>query len=420
MRKRTAVSRYPPASQLFGAGAIYQSRVKTLTLILLVVALALGRAQGDAIPQITVAHSWGDLFAAAPIAVDGASAVFPDSVGAISSHPAQVNVWLGIDRDSVSSHGAAVLYCASKGASFYSPNGIGLGPFDVVVHAPKNATRMAELQEAVQQLRRPRQLHGSTFALSAHTVTLGESGEYEIELVQHAAKGATAPGKIVAQVTVEVTADVAMPWVPWGEPSADAQSLQDYSHWEQRQVTAAVSNPSGGAAVPKAPPEPFYYAQTPDNTTPLPQLIPEQADPQSQLTLLGNTLVYSGKRIHWVFPQDYFLTRWWVNDQPCALPLEMGSSQSARCFSGQVPAADPTSATFQLDFQPDRLGIKKGDKVGVQLLNCPGGYQNLPCAKAETMDLMADDAEVPWGSFSFLSNRVDFVYSGDPKHPVAQ
>jgi hypothetical protein len=390
-----------------------------LTSILLAAALVFGRAEGDAIPQITVARAWGDLFASQPIAIDSGDAVFPDSAGVGASHPAQVNVWLGIDRDSASSSGAVVLYCASKGVTFLSPNGVGLGPFAVVVHAPKTVARMADLQKAIQQKRQHQQLHDSTFVLSAHTVTLSGPGEYLIELLQRSAKDATSPAKIVAQATVEVSADVATPWVPWGEPTAEAPPAL-ISHWDHQDIAATVSNPSGGNAAPKAPPDPFYYGTAPDNTTPLPQLIPDQPDPQSQLTMVGGTLVYTGKRIHWVFPQDYFLTRWWVNDQPYALPLEPKSEATCRCFEGMVPATDPASATFQLDFQPDRLGIRRGDKVSVQLLNCPSGYENLPYGRNEALDLASGDAELPWTNYSFLSNRVDFVYSGDPKNPVAQ
>ncbi len=73
---------------------------------------------------------------------------------------------------------------------------------------------------------------------------------------------------------------------------------------------------------------------------------------------------------------------------------------------------------FDLSFKPDWLGAKKGDRVGVQFLYCPDGFTLLRMPSPE----FTSEAEFPGAvfsrtGFSELSNRIEFTYSGDPKHP---
>ncbi len=76
---------------------------------------------------------------------------------------------------------------------------------------------------------------------------------------------------------------------------------------------------------------------------------------------------------------------------------------------------------FDLAFDPKALGVKKGDKVAVQLLFCPNGWLETTPFQAkglEAMDMEENPPKQPPAYYSETSNRVEFIYSGDPKHPM--
>lgn len=386
--------------------------------------LAGGVVQGNdaAVATIPVVHTWGDLFATTPVVVDSRGAVFADGTKA-AARPAQVSVWLGIDRTSANAQGAVLLYCASKDVAFPSDATSGLGPFSVVVHPPKDAPDQARMQ--MMQMIRARMMQQApvpnrpfAVALAAHMVPVNAPGDYEIEVMQDAAMGNPRP-KVIARATVKVSADPAESWMPWGEPSGDA-ALMPLQQTDSKQADAAVSNPAGGTGLPVCPQEGLQFDRAPDNATPLPPLIPSQPDPKAQMKIAGDSLVLTGEHLKWMFPADYFLTRWWVNGKPYAVAVRALNESGGRAWDGAVPNEDPASVRFRLDFHPERLGLRKGDKVSVQLLNCPGGYQrnddNIGFGGGRIFfnrPVLAGKAETPLASISILSNRVDFVYPGE-------
>ena len=237
-------------------------------------------------------------------------------------------------------------------------------------------------------------LRESTFVLFARTIYLDDPGEHTIDLVQWQKVAGAVPPKIVASVTVKVAGDPALPWMKWGA-SEQAEVAETASQSASGIVFASVSNPAGGIAVPKPPNQPSFFQAAPNGATPLPQLIPDQPDTHTQLQMADNVLIFTGPKINWLFPQNYFLTRWWINDQPY-VPSPTDAEVSAQAYSGAVPYKDPSSVRFNLDFHPERMGVKKGDKVGVQVLNCPNGcLSSGNLAQAMMADAIADSPPPP-------------------------
>ena len=104
--------------------------------------MSLGRAEKvDGVPQIPVTHSWGDVFANAPVTVESKDAIFPGAKPGALADPVQVSAWLGVDRDQASSNGAVVVYAVCKGVNFPSGMDTELGPFQIVVHSSKKPNR---------------------------------------------------------------------------------------------------------------------------------------------------------------------------------------------------------------------------------------------------------------------------------------
>jgi hypothetical protein len=158
--------------------------------------------------------------------------------------------------------------------------------------------------------------------------------------------------------------------------------------------------------------------QSPATATPLPQLIPSQPDPGVRLTLAGNALLVDGSESVSNFcPNESFLTRWWVNDRPfvpdpnAVDPLE----PMVEDISGSTWYVK--KVRFDLDFRPARLRAHKGDKIGVQLLFRPYGCHTCADQSNSTFfvaQLQPHDRPATAASLSFPSNRIDFIYSGDP------
>ena len=73
------------------------------------------------------------------------------------------------------------------------------------------------------------------------------------------------------------------------------------------------------------------------------------------------------------YPERNFLTRWWVND----MPAEPKPGVADRVvFQRNGPVSSVTEMHFIMEFHPESLNAKKGDKIGVQLLFCPRGQSS--------------------------------------------
>ena len=420
--------------------------MQTRVLVLLMLGCGLCRADHDAeVAPIRVVHSWSDLLTTKPLAVkddnhivasgdDRRVALSEFDVASIK-HPLNNNhfaegganldvasspllserVWIGIDRNRATSKSGVVLYCASQGVVFRRTTPNDLGPFHVAI-TPEPITQEATFEDMPPV---PHNFQGSTYVLAAHSIPLDEPGDYVIELDERQGRSAVTKPRVYARATVHVAGRPAQAWLAWDEPPVPVPAVEPAANDEV--VNAYVSNPVTGFAVPKASVDARFYPAQMVPYVALPQLIPRTENSGAHLSLMDGVLVLEAKDLCWPQPKERCLTRWWINDK-AYLPAS-DATDFVRAFQGSGGHSlddVPTAIRFHWSFVPERMGAKKGDKIGVQLLYCPGGIDRCAVPEADPFDTELSAPEVPPENFSSLSNRIDFIYSGDPMKPVTQ
>jgi len=212
------------------------------------------------------------------------------------------------------------------------------------------------------------------------SVQLQGPAVYPIQLLQPVMMAPNAEPIILAQTKIVVAGQPSNPWTPWGERYSldkigryvnndpDEPGTTDSSGWRQ----SIVCNPAGGIAIPAVPRNAALFAAIPGLSTRLPQLFPDSDKPEIHISLDGNNLsvTLNQKQAFWSYPQDSFLTRWWVNDKPW-IPDPVDRENLHRSEEGFASLRN--NVQLHIAFHPDRLHVKKGDKVGLQLLYTPGG-----------------------------------------------
>jgi hypothetical protein len=351
------------------------------------------------IMPMSVVRTWGDLLAQKPVQTTTFSRI-PTAIGGKMPHSFR----LGIDRTHAKLFGGVVVYCLSEGGTgqigLERPTGFhSLGPFAVDVQRPDDL-RQADVARKELASAEDDSKEGHPYTLFMQTLPLDHPGSYTI----------TIGG--IASAKVEVSSEWAVLWTPLldstseGEPEAGP----GYS-------VTSVANSSSGAAVPRWPGRrPIFLDRLPDAKSPLPEFIPVDPDADLQLSENGNGLIVKlDQETSSLFPNDNFLTRWWVNGKLFIPKPEL----SQRTFTNHSGASQLVKEVhFRLDFHPEVLSVKKGDTIGLQLLFCPDGWEYAWQADqaqlTKALSLNSDDGRLP--AISRLSNRIDFTYSGDPKN----
>lgn len=374
------------------------------------------------VADIPVVHTWGDLLDAKPITL------MPHPSWRQGAKFSPVTFHIGISGKQASSHGGLLLYFLADGNRdgldmVESPERFGL--YRLVVTGPRNLLTLQDAEKVLMVDPKSATKDGHTFY--AETIPFREgSGDYVVKLVKPDAPNAPAkPADIIAQMTVKVEDHPESLWYPFGEDenaydSAAREQLSKEND-ENSYDIGPVIPATGGAALPKTP-HPRWYPQLPARDKSLPCLIPAENTPhQPHLELVHNQLhLKLDQEIVTDFPEDDFLTRWWINGKPVELDPNQMSAQKARARlamqSGKIK-----EAIFDLHFAPKSLGAKRGDKISVQLLFCPNGWQEsgeMEMAKMAQAEMPSMEVpQLPPETFSQISNRIDFNYSGDPKHP---
>ena len=136
-----------------------------------------------------------------------------------------------------------------------------------------------------------------------------------------------------------------------------------------------------------------------------PVLLPGAADAGEadglKLSLNGGVIVITADRPMIDRPARHLLARWWVNGEPVvARPVER---QFAHSGFGQVRQTNGFRVGLGL---PESLGkLKPGDRVGLQVLYCPAGFDRVSKTGAmkQLMEQVAAASAVP-----LLSNNLEF------------
>ena len=350
---------------------------------------------------LAVVHTWGELRSQTPVTLAGGT------------------YWLGIDCSDAKLYGGAVLYCLTKGANADARTRDGLGPFQVEVQIPAKQLRAAAmaLQDEYDggQAKVP-----NAETLYMKTIPLSQVGEYTITLKEPLGDAKDLKFQAVAIATVKVSSEPGSIWSPWPLNAADGEvGLLARDDDNRAYCAAGVVNPATGVAIPMMPAWAGTGDVIPAPDAPLPQLVPEQPDPNTKLQVSGAMLIVTLD--HVIQPKcvdEKFLSRWWINGKPFVPKLEAPAFSMfySMRHNGMVPRDSATEVGFQVEFHPEILGVKKGDTIGVQLLLCPMGSEY----SGAQPDQMINIGEGEFGNMELrfwqprMSNRVTFVYTGDP------
>jgi hypothetical protein len=399
---------------------------------------------------LPVVHTWGDLQNAHPVTTQPATGV---KRGEVASPAATFRV--GIDTDHVTTYGAVVLYFLGSTGSkrTYTPEQ--WGDYWLQIDGKKQPEGDVTLSSAADPNLKPPV--GTLFFVQA--ISFVSAGDHVLELIKppNKALGWTpsatdkavidpAKPEVLAHARIHVRGEPDAMWYPfWNTQSAiggGAPSGRD----EMGDVYAIVpvTNPKGDPSVPTPPPAQLF-ANVPPPDFPLPHLFShEPPGTHVHLEMKDGTLVARfDSQIIGFFPDDYFLTRWWVNgkqvglDRAASRPgqmrllLHLGEPHSPfqRAAFSEVERLPSLLAGsiewfthqvyFEMTFKPEWLGAKKGDRIGVQILFCPQGFAPLRGNRPQgfMVEPPRNGPPLPPSNFSQASNKIEFTYSGDPLHP---
>jgi sugar phosphate isomerase/epimerase len=324
-------------------------------------AVSVARAKDEASPaRIAVVKTWKDLQSEPPITLgDG------------------VKVRLGISADKGPRWSGAFLYCLTEG---YVPASGGRGPVPLgPVHAAftfGNAKSLPEQADWGAAKKKGGWPMGSY--LFVRVLPVNRVGTYHVRVMH-------AKGRLVAEAALEGTRDDFHPWMPW------------FFLGEVEEL--AEQNPAAGIALPTwSRFGPVGFAEAGEILPgDLPTVIPAAPKPGFGISFDGDEVViHANTEFTASRPELHFLARWWVNDKPF-VPAQVKKSWEMMGYGLVLQEKD---LRVPLGFAPDRLGAKPGDRIGLQLLYCPGGW-NWCSGRGHGA---FRGSEVPW-----MSNRIDFV-----------
>ncbi len=157
----------------------------------------------------------------------------------------------------------------------------------------------------------------------AQSIPFLSAGDHVVELIKPFAPDAKPEAKkeVLARATIHVRDNPGDFWYPlWTTSDASGGAASGMNADRTRYATESVFNPKGDAAVPN-PPRPRWYTEFPAPEQALPGLFPTNAaGSHVQLKMTEATLIMTfDPKIEGFFPDDYFLTRWWVNGKQAPL-----------------------------------------------------------------------------------------------------
>jgi len=385
---------------------------------------------------IPTVHTWGDLQNAPKFSMVPFHAVDPQKTLPAPTEP--VSFQVGVSSDTVAAGSAILLYFLGLTGSQdpYTPQEWGVYWLEIDGQMEGGSTLNITYHDQ----------KGPTGPLFyAQAISFQTPGDHVLKLIKPI-DPETKPApkhEVLAQVTIHVKDVPNNRWYPlWTIQKTSCGARRGKNADGSYYAIEPVTNPKGGVAVPD-PPRPGWFKSFPNSEKALPALYPAgEAGSRVQLKMDDSTLIVTFEpRIEGFFPDDYFLTRWWVNGKQVELNPKESSPGQVRLLDVYKPDSifqrvawrasigiplltmgaqiwHTKEVHFDLDFQPEWIGAKKGDRIDVQFLYCPTGFIQPPGGSANCF-LRGDEPSSSYSctSFSELSNRIAFTYSGDLKHP---
>lgn len=372
-------------------------------------------AADEAKPKaLCVVRTWGDLLAQTPVSL-------PVSESGSSPAPS----WrLGIDSTDGKLYGGVVLYCLQQGGD--APANLGdrsLGAFLVQIQSSATQTYAAEKTVTITS-NEPATVASGGALLYMKIIPLTQPGDYTITVKMPAGKTGDAANQVLAATTINVSGEEKTIWTPWPLNTAKGAVGLLAKDDAPGCTSIGVANPDTGLAEPRPPLlQPIAVGKLPNAKLPLPQLFPTIPDDGLKLTAARSLLIATmDEGIEPQYPDEKFLTRWWINGKPFvpkSAPMPVSNQYFMRHNGALALEEFAKEVCFQVEFHPEILGAKKGDVIGVQLLLCPAGWSySGPVPEMQQIALAEEPKQAPADAehiqIARLSNRVNFVYSGDP------
>jgi hypothetical protein len=403
---------------------------------------------------IPIVHTWGDLQKAPKLTTVPTSGVKP---GEVASKSATFQV--GVSSDHTTTYGCVLLYFLGSTGSVHPYTPLQWGDYWLRI----DGQVWAESDNWLSYASDPNAKVPAGALFCARVMSFTKSGDHILELIKPPdkfaswteseknqwlietdradAKSANKP-VVLARATIQVKGEPDSLWFPfWTISDFSGGAASDLNAIGERFAIEQVNNPQGYPCLP-GPPRPRWYENFSPADFSLPTLMPQKdSAPQVDLKMTDSTLVVTfPSQIEGFFPDEYFLTRWWVNGKiaeldPKAHPhpqmRALGFSDSSlrfrfAAFHGMKRITENLLGAqiwytheihFELILKPEWLGAKKGDRIGMQVLFCPSSFQSFEPSPLDFVEMERYRPVLPPSRFSEISNKIEFTYSGDPLHP---
>ncbi|MBA3936593.1 MAG: hypothetical protein H0X38_03955 [Planctomycetes bacterium] len=342
------------------------------------------------IPAVAVVQDWAELLAQPVIDLGGG-----------------VRMRLGLEAACCASGSGVLLYCLTEG---FTPLAAGngedwLGPARTTLVVDGVRT-LRDRSVWLREIGHDQQRHPG-LPLYARMIAIPKPGTYVVGIeIAHAHDNERGP--TLATATIAGTGEAAH---PWGNLGASARIDEALAQPQDEILAPAIAIACGFTGMLRAIPawdEHQPLAHLPDTTRhlehrPLPTLLPTTPDPRLTLSWHGGFLVVDSQVAMTICAGcPPFLVRCWINDQPFHPAIGAGKLQGGICHQNVHRVA------LHCEFDAAALKAKSGDRLGIQILYCVGGWnwsgeslQHL--AQPVTLDTEPDLPPV------LLSNRLDIT-----------
>lgn len=369
---------------------------------------------GGCVPRVGMqpssgAHTTGDTARHDAIHVVG-------TWGGLLSQPAieldhGVRIRLGIEATEIPRGGGTFVYCL---AEKFDPNGTRvelpgteeMGPVHIAIANEGESFPDTKLLLLDPRLG-PRQEEPTWTILFLHPVIPKSDAMCRVRIYDDT-------GDVMAEAAVRVTKTPYHRWVPiWNVTPGVVRR-------DERGIYYGTLGPQEGLGIPiprgtafdwtRAIPlrGPAESGKSPwSSDSPLPQLDPRA--PTFRLSMNGQELSLSAEHpfeFQTFKEHERLLSRWWVNNKPFVPSRQL--TQELQAVFGDVKITK--ELRFRLELDPEAIGAKKGDKIGLQLRYAPEAVQ-WPVRGLELMwlDEKYLDQQLSCPTLPIVSNRVDFT-----------
>ena len=350
-----------------------------LSALILILCFGRCRSEEPVVKPLSVVRIWKDLLAQPVIDLGGG-----------------VKIRLGIENLKSPKWSGVLLYCFAEG---YAPALKGdlnnmVGPVHVelqygqVEHAQDISVSQRQSSDMDEVLKRSKVLY-------CKLIPINRIGKLRITLRK------SKDGDPLARFELEGTDDSFHPWMPLVFGNGHAEQLEPPTNQEKDVSVGAVSMRSDGIALPDWDGQQgmIFDDKKRDMEAMLPKAVPATESPQMTIAVKGNAIRIASTSDFLVRRPDWhFLSRWWVNEKPY-IPKQLTE------FPGDADGLVSTGRTLDLHvtFDAEKIGAKKGDKIGLQLLYCRDEWSwvgDVMMAKAHMFERDMDGVH--------LTNRVEF------------